>query len=73
MSTINSYIHQSTIAKSGIKSIFDNTVFEFLPYHEYGKDKWKTEYKVINGFVSDSVVKDFVKTFEQYGLNTVTT
>lgn len=51
----------------------DNTCFEFLPYHEYGKDKWKTEYKMVNGFISEKTLKDFIKTFELYGLKVVTT
>ena len=50
-----------------------NTVFEFLPYHEYGKQKWKTEYKISDGFVSDSQLKAFSETFERFGLKTVNT
>lgn len=36
---------------------------ELLPYHEYGKDKWREcglEYKVTDGFVTD----DFVRKME---------
>ena len=51
----------------------DNTVFEFLAYHEYGKEKWKTEYKVKNGFIAPETLKLFKETFENYGLKTVTT
>jgi pyruvate formate lyase activating enzyme len=50
-----------------------NTVFEFLPYHEYGKEKWKSEYKITDGFVSSDTVKEFVKIFNEYGLKTVNT
>lgn len=50
-----------------------NTVFEFLSYHEYGKEKWKTEYKVINGFITADILKNYTDTFKQYGLKTVTT
>lgn len=50
-----------------------NVVFEFLPYHEYGRDKWKTEYKVKNGFITPEQIKNFYTTFENYGLKTVST
>ena len=48
-------------------------VYEILPYHEYGKDKWKTPYKIKNGFISKEVVKSFVDTFEKYGLKIIKT
>ena len=51
----------------------ENTVFEFLTYHEYGKEKWTEEYLVKNGFVSDETVDEFRKTFEKRGLKVVTT
>lgn len=56
-------------------SHFDNanTVFEFLAYHEYGKPKWKNEYTVTDGFVSDGQIEAFKKTFAEYGLKTVNT
>ncbi len=50
-----------------------NTVFEFLPYHEYGKEKWTTPYKVENGFITAEILKKYNDTFKQYGLTTVTT
>lgn len=50
-----------------------NAVFEFLAYHEYGKDKWNGEYKIENGFVSPEKIKQFKKTFENYGMKTVVT
>ncbi|MBO5746232.1 MAG: radical SAM protein [Clostridia bacterium] len=50
-----------------------NVVFEFLPYHEYGKDKWKTEYKVQNGFITDEILENFISTFKQYNLKLITT
>ena len=50
-----------------------NAVFEFLAYHEYGKDKWQTEYQIENGFVSTDVIEDFNETFKSYGLKTVIT
>lgn len=51
----------------------ENTVFEFLPYHEYGREKWKSEYKVNNGFITNDTLKIFIKTFNQYGLTIVKT
>ena len=50
-----------------------NTVFEFLPYHEYGKEKWQTEYKVKDGFITEDILKLFTETFKQYGLKIVKT
>lgn len=56
-------------------STFDtkNVVFEFLPYHEYGKEKWQSEYKIKNGFVSPADIKKFDLIFKEYGLKTVIT
>ena len=51
----------------------ENTVFEFLPYHEYGKEKWKTEYKIKNGFVSEEILESFKSRFYRYGLKIITT
>lgn len=51
----------------------DNAVFEFLAYHEFGKDKWRGEYKIENGFVSPETINSFKKAFEKYGMKTVTT
>ena len=50
-----------------------NTVFEFLPYHEYGKEKWKGEYKVQNGFITDKILQNHIQTFKNYGLKVVAT
>lgn len=50
-----------------------NAVFEFLAYHEYGKDKWKGNYQIENGFVSDETIKEFTKKFNEYGMKTVAT
>ncbi|MBQ8203680.1 MAG: radical SAM protein [Clostridia bacterium] len=50
-----------------------NTVYEFLLYHEYGKEKWQGEYKIKDGFVSKETLKSFVDTFEAFGLKTITT
>ena len=48
-----------------------NVVFEFLRYHEYGKQKWQEEYKVKDGFVTDKTVKEYINEFEKYGLKCV--
>lgn len=50
-----------------------NAVFEFLAYHEYGKDKWKGEYKIENGFVTPETIKKFTDIFKEHGLKTVST
>lgn len=50
-----------------------NTVFEFLAYHEYGKDKWTEEYKVKDGFVSEETLKKFKEEFIKHNLKIVTT
>lgn len=50
-----------------------NACFEFLAYHEYGKDKWKGTYQIENGFVSPETIKKFKETFENYGMKTVVT
>lgn len=56
-------------------SLFDtsNTVFEFLPYHEYGKEKWKGNYKIQNGFITQDILEQFKNTFKKYGLKITTT
>jgi len=50
-----------------------NTVFEFLTYHEYGKEKWTKEYKVKNGFVTKETLNKFKEIFEKYNLKIITT
>ena len=50
-----------------------DAVFEFLAYHEYGKDKWQGEYQIQNGFVEPGTIEKFKETFENYGLKTVAT
>lgn len=50
-----------------------NAVFEFLAYHEYGKDKWQGKYQIENGFVSSETIKSFNKIFKNHGLKTVVT
>lgn len=50
-----------------------NIVFEFLCYHEYGKEKWTEEYKVENGFVSKEKLQEFISVFNEYRLKTIKT
>ena len=50
-----------------------SVVFEFLPYHEYGKKKWKEEYQIQNGFVSQPQIAEFQKVFAAYHLKTINT
>ncbi len=50
-----------------------NTVFEFLPYHEYGKEKWTSEYSVTDGFVSNEQINKFKNTFNAYSLKIINT
>ncbi|MBQ7122187.1 MAG: radical SAM protein [Clostridia bacterium] len=47
--------------------------FEFLAYHEFGKDKWKGNYQIENGFVSPEKIKEFTDLFEKNGMKTVVT
>ena len=51
----------------------ENVVFEFLAYHEYGKEKWETEYLVKDGFVDQATLQKFKDVFNAYGLKTITT
>lgn len=48
-------------------------VYEFLTYHEYGKEKWTEEYQVRDGFVLPETVQHFKQVFQAYGLKVVTT
>ena len=50
--------------------------FEFLPYHEYGKAKWKKcgrEYAVTDAFVSEQTVQTYAEIYRQNHLNVVKT
>ncbi len=51
----------------------DKTVFEFLLYHEYGKEKWQGEYTIKDGFVSEDTLNKFIEVFKMNGLKIVTT
>jgi pyruvate formate lyase activating enzyme len=47
--------------------------FEFLPYHEFGKDKWKGRYEIADGFVPAETLRLFIKTFTENGLKVIST
>ncbi|MBR3835573.1 MAG: radical SAM protein [Clostridia bacterium] len=71
-------IHNVNDTPQGFADFFtrfdtSNAVFEFLPYHEFGKDKWTAEYEIENGFVSDETVQNFKNLFVANGLTVVTT
>ncbi len=51
----------------------NSVVFEFLPYHEYGKDKWVTPYMVKDGYVSEKTVQQFIDVFKEYKLKVIST
>lgn len=51
----------------------ENIDVEILPYHEFGKDKWTTEYEITDGFVSAETVKNFIKKLNEIGIKTITT
>ncbi len=50
-----------------------NTVFEFLPYHEFGKNKWETPYQITNGFINKETLKNFIEIFEKHNLKIIKT
>ncbi len=50
-----------------------SAVFEFLAYHEFGKDKWQGEYEISDGFLPPETIKNFTEKFESYGMKTVVT
>ena len=50
-----------------------NAVYEFLPYHEYGKEKWREEYQVRDGFISGETLRRFRERFISHGLKVVAT
>ena len=72
---INHFNVEDPTGFAEILSRFDtsNVVFEFLPYHEYGKKKWKTEYQITDGFVSADQLRRFQKVFAEYNLKTIHT
>ncbi len=51
----------------------ENTVFEFLSYHEYGKKKWETPYKIENGFITKKQLERFINAFKDNNLKLIKT
>lgn len=47
--------------------------FEVLKYHEYGKEKWETEYKMTDGFVSDNQYNEFINELKSNGFTVIRT
>lgn len=50
-----------------------NTTLEILPYHEYGKCKWVTEYEITDGFVPDDILKHFADAMQRQGIKLIKT
>lgn len=50
-----------------------NVDFEFLAYHEFGKNKWNGKYEITNGFVSQDKIKEFTDLFKKNGMKTIVT
>lgn len=50
-----------------------NICFEFLPYHEYGREKWVSEYQIKDGYISEDTLKQFQDEFQNNNLYVVRT
>lgn len=50
-----------------------SAVFEFLAYHEFGKDKWQGNYEISDGFPPSGTIAKFREAFENHGMKTVVT
>ena len=50
-----------------------NVKLEILPYHEYGKCKWSSEYEITDGFVSEDTLKAFTEAMQSHGINLIKT
>jgi pyruvate formate lyase activating enzyme len=50
-----------------------NADFEFLPYHEFGKDKWTEKYEITDGFISDETLKKFNELFSENSMKIIVT
>ena len=64
--------------QSGFIKLFESAdiskaSFEILKYHEFGKDKWTTEYEITDGFVSDELFEKFTNTLKNNGFNIIKT
>lgn len=47
--------------------------FEFLAYHEFGRDKWQGKYEMKNAFVSPETMAEFEKIFTENGFKVIKT
>lgn len=50
-----------------------NTTVEVLRYHEFGKDKWTSEYEITDGFVSGEQFISFCHALESIGVKFIST
>ena len=73
------HFNDDDISLDGFVEFFktlNNFDVEILPYHEYGKEKWKKlglEYKVKGGRVSKETVQKFKDTFSENGIKLLRT
>ena len=47
--------------------------FELLPYHEFGKAKWREKYEIQNGFITKETLDKFKEVYANCGLNVIDT
>ena len=47
--------------------------FELLPYHEFGKAKWREKYEIQNGFITKETLDKFKEVYANCGLNVTNT
>ena len=50
-----------------------NVTVEILPYHEFGKDKWTSDYEISDGFVTKEQIIHFKSELEKIGLKIINT
>ncbi len=50
-----------------------NLTVELLPYHEFGKCKWTTPYRITNGFVSEEQLAAFADALRTAGITLIQT
>jgi len=55
------------------KHDMSNASIEILPYHEYGKDKWMSEYEMKDAFVKDEDIKRMKDAFNKEGYKIIKT
>ncbi|PHV70480.1 pyruvate formate lyase-activating protein [Sporanaerobium hydrogeniformans] len=47
--------------------------FEFLPYHEYGKEKWEEPYEIQHGFITSEDLEQFKRAFNAHHFKIIET